>query len=246
MKYCWPDTTPARAAASGMADRLPGSGTDPLTGQPAKAGLFVPAKSERHAYGKPGAGTSALGLDKLAAAKVAERGAMPPPGMQPASKRPRETRLDHLHEGEAEGGAEPRDKQFRKPREPTPSHSGGVNEEARAKIIGRVRDRIKGGDGQQFSTRGGAGGDGGRLTVGSAGGHVRAAGGARGLEPPSPARSELSSADWERHSEPPSPRHPGSVYDGRAMDSEPRAIVADTPLLGGGAGGGSSVSRSHL
>jgi hypothetical protein len=159
-----------------MADRLPGSATDPLTGQPAKAGLFVPAKSERHAYGKPG--TSALGLDKLAAAKVAERGAMPPPGMQPASKRPRETRLDHLHEGEAEGEAEPRDKQFRKPREPTPSHSGGVNEEARAKIMGRVRDRIKGGEGQQFSTRGGVGGDGGRLTVGSAGGHVRAAGGA--------------------------------------------------------------------
>ena len=54
-----------------MADRLPGSGTDPLTGQPAKAGLFIPAKSERHAYGKPGAGTSALGLDKLAASKVA-------------------------------------------------------------------------------------------------------------------------------------------------------------------------------
>ena len=167
--------------------------------------------------------------------QVAERGAMPPPGMQPpASKRPRETRLDHLHEGEAEGEAEPRDKQFRKPREPTPSHSGGVNEEARAKIIGRVRDRIKGGDGQQFSTRGGAAGDGagGRLTVGSAGGHVRAAGGAggRGHEPPSPARSELSSADWERHSEPPSPRHAGSVYDGRALDSEPRAIVTLAPL----------------
>ena len=63
-----------------MADQLPGSGTDPLTGQPAKAGLFIPAKSERHAYSKPGAGsgTSVLGLDKLAAAKMAERGAMPP------------------------------------------------------------------------------------------------------------------------------------------------------------------------
>ena len=93
-----------------MADQLPGSGTDPLTGQPAKAGLFIPAKSERHAYSKPGAGsgTSVLGLDKLAAAKVAERGAMPPPGMRPAAKRPRETRLDHLHEGEAEGEAAPR------------------------------------------------------------------------------------------------------------------------------------------
>ena len=210
-----------------MADRLPGSGTDPLTGQPARAGLFVPAKSERHTYGKPAPGTSALGLDRLAAAKVAERGAMPPP--QPASKRPRETRLDHLHE-DADGADGLQQKQFRKPREPTPSHSGGVNEEARAKIIGRVRERIKGGDGQQFSTRGGAAGDGagGRLTVGSAGGHVRAAGGAggRGHEPPSPARSELSSADWERHSEPPSPRHAGSVYDGRALDSEPRAIVS--------------------
>ena len=29
-----------------MADQLPGSGTDPLTGQPARAGLFIPAKSE--------------------------------------------------------------------------------------------------------------------------------------------------------------------------------------------------------
>ena len=218
-----------------MADQLPGSGTDPLTGQPAKAGLFIPAKSERHAYSKPGAGsgTSVLGLDKLAAAKVAERGAMPPPGMRPAAKRPRETRLDHLHEGEAEGEAAPPDapcdKNFRKPREPTPSHSGGVNEEARAKIIGRVRDRIKAGEGQQFSTRAGPGGEGGRLTVGSAGGLSRAVGG-RGLEPPSPAQSELSSAEWERRSEPPSPRH---AYDGRALDSEPRAIVADTPLLGG-------------
>ena len=109
-----------------MADQLPGSGTDPLTGQPAKAGLFIPAKSERHAYSKPGAGsgTSVLGLDKLAAAKVAERGAMPPPGMRPVAKRPRETRLDHLHDGEAEGEAAPpdapRDKNFRKPREPNP------------------------------------------------------------------------------------------------------------------------------
>ena len=77
-----------------MADQLPGSGTDPLTGQPAKAGLFIPAKSERHAYSKPGtgSGTSVLGLDKLAAAKVAERGAMPPPGVRPAAKRPREQR----------------------------------------------------------------------------------------------------------------------------------------------------------
>ena len=227
-----------------MADRLPGSGTDPLTGQPARAGLFVPAKSERHTYGKPAPGTSALGLDRLAAAKVAERGAMPPP--QPASKRPRETRLDHLHE-DADGADGLQQKQFRKPREPTPSHSGGVNEEARAKITGRVRDRLKGGDGQQFSTRGGLEGEAGRLTVGSAGGHVRAAGGAGGRqEPASPARSELSSADWERHSEPPSPRH-AVQYDGRALDSEPRAIVADTPLLGGLTSvGGSSVSRSHL
>ena len=109
-----------------MADQLPGSGTDPLTGQPAKAGLYIPAKSDRHAYSKPGAGggTSVLGLDKLAAAKVAERGTMPPPGMRPAaSKRPRETRLDHLHEGEAEAAPHdaPRDKNFRKPRELTPT-----------------------------------------------------------------------------------------------------------------------------
>ena len=48
-----------------------------------------------------------------------------------------------------------------------------MNEEARAKIIGRVRDRIKAGEGQQFSTRAGPGGEGGRLTVGSAGGRAR-------------------------------------------------------------------------
>ena len=80
---------------------------------------------------------------------------------RPLRPRRLERRVDRRLRGqvplhEEDGGGNPMDqrtKQFRKPREPTPSHPGGVNDEKRAQIKERVRDRLKG-DGQTFTTRG--------------------------------------------------------------------------------------------
>ena len=58
------------------------------------------------------------------------------------------------------------------------------------------------------------------------------------LEPPSPAHSLSSAAEWEA----PSPVHP-SMYDGRAIDSAPRALVSGTPM---GSGWASSTGPSHV
>ena len=194
---------------------------DPLTGLPAQGGLLIRAGQSRHAFA-PREGGSRLGLDKLAAQKARERGMAPPP--PPASKRPR---LSHLEGDGEEGGGDDDDaaraaRRYRKPREPTPSHGGGVNAEAAARIKDRVQQRLKG-DGQTFTTRGGAdapGGGGGSSANPSGGGALRSV---RAGEPPSPSPSVGSSAEWEA----PSPIHPS--FDGRHFDSEPRGIVTDTP-----------------
>jgi pre-mRNA-splicing factor ATP-dependent RNA helicase DHX38/PRP16 len=179
-----------------------------------KGGLFRRAGKERHSFAS-GGGSSKLGLDKLAAEKRAEAG-MPPPLAVAAAKRPR---LAHLEE--EEGAADDKSRQYRRPKPPTPSHGGGVNEAAVARIASRAKEGLRG-DGLVFTTRG----EGGEIK------HVR--GGAT-LEPPSPAHS---TSDWEA----PSPVHPSCCADGRAFASEPRAIAIETPLQSCG----TSVSRSHI
>ena len=198
------------------ADRLPAA---PSAQQ---GGLMIRKDRPKHDF-KPaeGARSSLLGLDKLAEAKAKEKAGMAPP---PMPKRP----LSHLIDAEQEGGltvskAEEGGRRYRRKGEDTPSHAGGVNHAAADRIKERVRERLKG-EGQVFTTAGGGG----------------AASGGKRYEPPSPAMSTMSEGAWEA----PSPVHP-SMYDGRAIDSEPRALVGGTPL-GSTWGGSSTGGPSHI
>ena len=158
-------------------------------------------RKDRDRQSRPSSG-STLGLDRLAAEKAKERSAAEASKpMAPPPKRP--------YPGDADGS-----RQYRRPREETPSHAGGVNEVAAARIAARVKDRLKG-DGQTFTA-----GDR-RREGGGAAAHSRA--------DPSPAPSE-----WEA----PSPAHPPLVPDRAAFGSEARGFLVETPM---GPGASSSL-----
>ncbi|KAL1510502.1 hypothetical protein AB1Y20_006806 [Prymnesium parvum] len=190
---------------------------------PERGGLMIRKDRPAHEYrAADTARASLLGLDKLAEAKAKEReklAAMAPP----PPKRP----LSHLMEAEEEGDgggarAEGSARRYRRRGEDTPSHGGGVNHAAAERIKERVKERLRG-EGQVFTTASSSSG--------------------RRNEPQSPAPSVGSEGAWEA----PSPRHP-STYDGRALDSEPRALVSGTPLgsAWGDTGGPSHISATPL
>ena len=146
---------------------------------------------ERRDAARAGEG-SRLGLDKLAAEKRQERAEAQ--ASQPMAPPPKRPFLSHLHEQSgsgSEGGAgapaAAERKRYRRPRGETPTHAGGVNETAAARIAARVKERLKG-DRPLFSSSGG--GDGG-------------GGSGRAWADASPAPS-ISGGDWEA----PSPLHP--------------------------------------
>jgi len=228
------------AADSAPADSLTGLSNE-------QGGLLSRPGANRHAFS---GGKSLLGLDQLAAQK-APPAACPhthcPPsitaipcsqlkekmGPPPAAnfKRPRLAHLSEEGDDTGGGGAGARSRTYRRPREPTPSHGGGVNEEKAAQIMHRVKESLRSSDGLLFTTRGSSS-------------EPATAGGFR--PPPSPAHSVASSADWEA----PSPVHPSLVADRNAFGSEPRVLVADhTPMSqtpGGGTGSASHISATPL
>jgi hypothetical protein len=193
-------------------------------------GLLVRKDRAKATPDHPTSNPSRLGLDKLAQEKARERqasgGGAAGPIMGPPSKRPFPS--GEGRDGEGHGG-----RQYRRPREETPSHAGGVNEAAAQRIKERVAERLRG-DGQVFRTaRGGEGSQGGGSGPG-------AASSSRSWVQPSPARSTTGS-EWEA----PSPMHPSLVPDRAAFGSEPRGFVADTPLDTPTAGLSGSRSSMH-
>ena len=110
---------------------------------------------------------SMLGLDRLAAEKARERAAlaaeepMRPPAIPFKRPLPAPAHGDH-------------ERHYRRPREETPSHAGGVNEARSADIQQRVKERLKG-KAQVFtsSSAGGHGGADGRQNARAGGGNSR-------------------------------------------------------------------------
>ena len=154
---------------------------------------------------------SILGLDKLAAEKARERAAAasaePMHAPQPMPfKRP-------LPAGDGADSSSSKERQYRRPREETPSHGGGVNEARSADIQQRIKDRLKG-KAQVFTSSSGGGSGG-----------VAPRNDGRAV-PASPAPSMIGS-EWEA----PSPRHQPLVPDRAQFGSEPRGFLdAGTPL----------------
>ena len=189
-------------------------------------GLFVKKKRPQNLQQQPSTSSSSsnpmasrLGLDRLAAEKAAERAAAAEaaPLMAPPPKRPI---LSHLRDDDDGGDAHPQ-KKYRRPREETPSHPGGVNVEAAERIKERVAERLKGA-GQQFTTTKKS------SDAGASSNPPNTAGTAttRGWMAASPALSSGGS-EWEA----PSPMHPPPLVPDRAQfGSEPRGFLADTPL----------------
>ena len=194
-------------------------------------GLFV--KRNRPKNVQPSSNpTSRLGLDKLAAEKAKERAAaaaaaphMPPPPQQP-NKKPR------LGEDDDDGAAPEHQAKYRRPREETPSHAGGVNVSAAQRIKERVTERLKGA-GPSFTTSTSSTAD--EPPRDSTGGQTAST--AKWHAAASPA---LSSSEWEA----PSPMRQPLVPDRAQFGSEPRGfLVGDTPL---DRGGSSSVAGSSI
>lgn len=231
-----------------MSDQLPDTNNLP-------GGLFVRRDRPKNLNGQqPQQGGSSsssnpmasrLGLDRLAAEKAAERAAAAAsaPLMPPPPKRPM---LSHLHDdhGDEGGDSSHEKKRYRRPREETPSHAGGVNVASAQRIKERVAERLKGA-GQVFTTAAPASdADASANPQPSTGGTAAT----RQWEAAaSPALSSAGASEWEA----PSPRHPPLVPDRAQFGSEPRGFAADTPLdtpqgrtgsMGGGAS--ASVSRS--
>ena len=157
---------------------------------------------------------SMLGLDRLAAEKARERAAlaaeepMRPPAIPFKRPLPAPAHGDH-------------ERHYRRPREETPSHAGGVNEARSADIQQRVKERLKGK--AQVFTSSSASGHGGGPDGGHGGGH---GGGGAARVPASPAPS-MSGSEWEA----PSPRRQPLVPDRAQFGSEPRGFLdAGTPL----------------
>ena len=126
-------------------------------------GLFIRRDRPKNLQQQqPSSNPSRLGLDKLAQEKARERAAAggPPPPRALPSKRP----LPGSSSGDGEAGdggdgggdAGSNAHKWRRPREETPSHAGGVNAGAAQKIKERVHERLKGA-GQVFTTTGEAG-----------------------------------------------------------------------------------------
>jgi hypothetical protein len=157
---------------------------------------------------------SMLGLDRLAAEKARERAAlaaeepMRPPAIPFKRPLPAPAHGDH-------------ERHYRRPREETPSHAGGVNEARSADIQQRVKERLKGK--AQVFTSSSASGHGGGHDGGHGGGQ---GGGGAARVPASPAPS-MSGSEWEA----PSPRRQPLVPDRAQFGSEPRGFLdAGTPL----------------
>lgn len=100
-------------------------------------------------------------------------------------------------------------RRYRKRREDTPSHTGGVNEAAAARIAARVKNRIVKGDG---------------LFSKSDRGSCNTAGGSSCHSSAAPAAGSASNLDWA------APRVPGHVAADRAQfGSEARGFILETP-----------------
>ena len=132
-----------------MAERLPPSeGGAALPG-----GLFVRRDRPKNLQQASNPVSSRLGLDKLAAEKARERAAAA--AAQPMAPPPKRPMLGHLRadegDGEASGEASSGARKYRRPREDTPSHAGGVNVATAQRIKERVTERLKGA-GQVFTT----------------------------------------------------------------------------------------------
>ena len=160
---------------------------------------------------------SLLGLDKLAAEKARERAAA-------AASEPMQAPLPMLFkrplppssQGDSAEPSSSRERHYRRPREETPSHGGGVNEARSADIQQRVKDRLKS-KGQVFASSSNAGGSAGTGGASDSG---------RRFVPPSPAPS-MSGSEWEA----PSPQRSSLVPDRAQFGSEPRGFLdAGTPL----------------
>ena len=203
-------------------------------------GLLI-RKDKQKQPQQPATNTSLLGLDRLAQEKKAEReaaaaaaaaassgndsGGGGSSSTAPTFKRPFQS-SSHGGSADADVAGGQRERKYRRPREETPSHPGGVNVAAAQKIKERVMERLKG-DGPAFTMAhdGGGGGGGSARSGGRAGDDIldrKGFGGAHGRVPASPACS-----DWEA----PSPMRPPSLVPDRAQfGSEPRGFIADTPL----------------
>ena len=188
-------------------------------------GLLIRKDRDKQQQRPSSSGGSRLGLDRLAAEKAREREALASERpMQPpaAIKRPYQSSHSSRDDGDRD-----RDRHIRRPREETPSHGGGVDASAQARIAERIAAGVHGklkGQGQVFTTARGGGGGGGGARV-----------------DPSPAPSMNS--DWEA----PSPRHEPLAPDRAQFGSEPRGfVVAGTPLDTPYDGRASTSGPSHV
>ncbi|KAK9864204.1 hypothetical protein WJX84_006796 [Apatococcus fuscideae] len=119
-----------------------------------QGGLVIPDKSERHVFKAPAPRTSLLGLDKLAQQKREANGTAAASNSAVSGKRsrlafegadavegPQEAAGRPLQDGPSIAGPEGSRRQYRGQRVETPSHPGGVNEQVKASIDQRRKNR---------------------------------------------------------------------------------------------------------
>lgn len=226
-----------------MADRLPDD-TSNLPG-----GLFVKRDRPKNlgngsSSSRGGSsGGSRLGLDRLAQEKARERGeaAAAAPMLPPPPKRPMLSHLREDDDADADGADGGGARKYRRPREETPSHAGGVNVATAQRIKERVHERLKGA-GQAFTTTTTGGGDAGGSSSDAGGASTGGTGTTRQWQAAASPALSMGGSEWEA----PSPMHPSLVPDRAQFGSEPRGFNADTPLDTpfGSRGGGAASSAS--